>query len=118
MTPTKDGWYEISVADHKAHFWGQSDTLAVLSAKQNNSAAIALPGVETRVVDPDGAILGDGETGELQIRGPSLIAGYLAYSTSSAEIWTADGWYKTGTEVTVSDQSGGTVGYSIKGVNQ
>ncbi|MDP7425987.1 MAG: class I adenylate-forming enzyme family protein [Rhodospirillales bacterium] len=118
VTPTKDGWYEISVADHKAHFWGQSDTLAVLSAKQNNSAAIALPGVETRVVDPDGAILGDGETGELQIRGPSLIAGYLAYSTSSAEIWTADGWYKTGTEVTVSDQSGGTVGYSIKGVNQ
>ncbi len=103
VTQTDHGWLEISRADHKFLIWGQSDTLAVLIAGDDHTFT-ALPGVEARVADD--------EASELQIRGPSVIAGYLANSKANAAAWTADGWYKTGTEVTVSDQSGDTITYS------
>tara|TARA_B100000315_G_scaffold143977_1_gene132998 strand:- start:3888 stop:5273 length:1386 start_codon:yes stop_codon:yes gene_type:complete len=110
-TPTDEDWIEISGADHKVLLWGQSDTLAVLTTEQDHSSAAALPGVETRV-------LGDGEAGELQVRGPSVTAGLLANSKATAAAWTADGWYRTGTEVTIANQSGDKICYSIKGANQ
>ncbi|MBT7954847.1 MAG: AMP-binding protein [Rhodospirillaceae bacterium] len=106
VTLTNDGSLEISGADHKVHLWGQNDTLIVLSAEDGHTFA-PLPGVETRVAD--------GDTSELQIRGPSMMAGYLANSTANAAVWTADGWYKTGTEVTITSETADNVYYSIIG---
>jgi acyl-CoA synthetase (AMP-forming)/AMP-acid ligase II len=54
-----------------------------------------VPGLTPRVVDPD--TLEDvpvGTTGELWFRGPSLMEGY--YGRERAEIFTPDGWYRTG----------------------
>ena len=43
-----------------------------------DSAGLPPAGVELRVVDLDsGAVLGPGETGEIQARSPSVMAGYL-----------------------------------------
>jgi long-chain acyl-CoA synthetase len=60
-----------------------------------DSAGLPPDGVELRVADLDsGAVLGPGETGEIQARSPSVMAGYLPDEANANAF--ADGWYRTG----------------------
>jgi acyl-CoA synthetase (AMP-forming)/AMP-acid ligase II len=60
-----------------------------------DSAGRAVPGVTLRVVSlQTGAPVQPGETGEIQARSPSLMAGYLP-AGANAEAFD-DGWYRTG----------------------
>jgi long-chain acyl-CoA synthetase len=60
-----------------------------------DSAGLPPAGVELRVVDLDtGAVLPAGETGEIQVRSASVMAGYLP-DEANADAF-ADGWYRTG----------------------
>ena len=60
-----------------------------------DSAGLPAPGVELRVVDlDDGRVLPAGETGEIQARSPSLMAGYLPEEANADAF--VDGWYRTG----------------------
>ena len=55
----------------------------------------SVPGIEHRIVDPDtGAELPAGETGEIWIRGYSLMLGLLG--RNPAEVFEPGGWYRTG----------------------
>ncbi|GAA5146232.1 long-chain fatty acid--CoA ligase [Nocardioides marinquilinus] len=61
------------------------------------SAGRPIPEVEVRVVDP--ATLDDvptGEPGEIWLRGPQVFKGYLGKPEATAEVITADGWFRTG----------------------
>ena len=61
------------------------------------SAGQCIPEVEVKVVDP--GTLEDvpvGEHGELWFRTPQLMAGYLGKPEATAEVITADGWFRTG----------------------
>jgi fatty-acyl-CoA synthase len=52
---------------------------------------------EVRVRDPDsGEILGPGEPGELEIKGPSLMKEYYLNPEATAEEFTTDGFLRTG----------------------
>jgi acyl-CoA synthetase (AMP-forming)/AMP-acid ligase II len=51
-----------------------------------------LPDVEVRVAADDGAVLGPGEVGEIQVRTPRVMKGYAGASGSPL---TADGWLPT-----------------------
>jgi acyl-CoA synthetase (AMP-forming)/AMP-acid ligase II len=54
-----------------------------------------IAGVEHKVVDPgSGRVLGPGETGEICVRGYSLMQGLV--KRERAETFDADGWYHTG----------------------
>ncbi|MES9537101.1 AMP-binding protein [Actinomadura sp. NPDC000600] len=55
-----------------------------------------LPGVQIKIVDGDGAETAAGQTGELLVRAPSLMAGYHAMPDQTARSITADGWLRTG----------------------
>ncbi len=60
-----------------------------------DSAGLPPAGMELRVVDiDDGTVLGPGGVGEVQVRGPSVMAGYLPEEESAAAF--SDGWYRTG----------------------
>jgi acyl-CoA synthetase (AMP-forming)/AMP-acid ligase II len=60
-----------------------------------DSAGLAPPGVELRVVDIDtGAELDPGAVGEIQVRSRSCMAGYLPDSATAESV--VDGWYRTG----------------------
>ena len=45
-----------------------------------------MPGVQVRIADD----------GEILLRGPNMVSGYLNMPDQSAELWTEDGWMRTG----------------------
>jgi len=64
---------------------------------RNGSAGKLVPGMQARVVDiATGVDLGPGETGELWLRGPSRMAGYLDDPAATAATIDADGWVHSG----------------------
>jgi acyl-CoA synthetase (AMP-forming)/AMP-acid ligase II len=54
------------------------------------------PDHEVRIADAAGATAPVGEIGEIQIRGPGVMAGYWNRPRETAETITPDGWLKTG----------------------
>jgi acyl-CoA synthetase (AMP-forming)/AMP-acid ligase II len=52
--------------------------------------------MEIRVATPEGAPLATGDTGEIQVRGISVMSGYFNRAEATRETFTADGWLKTG----------------------
>jgi acyl-CoA synthetase (AMP-forming)/AMP-acid ligase II len=60
-----------------------------------DSAGLAVGDVELRVVDlTNGAVLPAGETGEIEVRSATAMAGYLPDEATAAAF--DDGWYRTG----------------------
>ena len=60
-----------------------------------------VPGVELRIVDDAGRPRPAGETGELWIRSPAVMEGYLEAQEETRAVL-ADGWFRTGDLATVS----------------
>jgi acyl-CoA synthetase (AMP-forming)/AMP-acid ligase II len=53
------------------------------------------PGVHVRVVSPDGALLGPGRAGELRVKGPQVMRGYVD-DALNAGAFDEDGYLRTG----------------------
>jgi acyl-CoA synthetase (AMP-forming)/AMP-acid ligase II len=67
-----------------------------------DSIGPVFPGVEWRVIDPDtGDDLGPGEPGELLVRTPGVMRGYLGDPGATAATIDVGGWVHTGDIVTV-----------------
>ncbi|MBM7116754.1 o-succinylbenzoate--CoA ligase [Archangium primigenium] len=59
------------------------------------TAGRALPGLEVRVVGPSGEPLAPGEEGELEVRGPTVMAGYWNRPEATREVLREEGWLRT-----------------------
>jgi acyl-CoA synthetase (AMP-forming)/AMP-acid ligase II len=59
------------------------------------SVGLPLPGVEVRIVGPDGVALPPGDIGEVTIGGSRLARSYLGDDQSSDDPW-VDGWLRSG----------------------
>jgi acyl-CoA synthetase (AMP-forming)/AMP-acid ligase II len=65
-----------------------------------------MPNTEGRIVDIEtGADLGPGQAGEVWVRGPQVMKGYLNNPEATARTVTADGWLRTG-DIGVVDDDG------------
>jgi len=79
-----------------------SAAIAVSSMREpernvHGQAGILVAGTEARVVDPESREdLGTSGTGEIWIRGPQLMSGYLNRPDATAATIDADGWLHTG----------------------
>lgn len=60
-----------------------------------SSAGRPVPGVEVRIVDDEGREVALGEAGEIILRGPNVMKGYLNKPEATAEA-IRDGWYHSG----------------------
>ena len=62
----------------------------------------ALPDVDVRVVNADGAAVPPGDTGDLQVRGPNVFKGYWQLPDKTRESFTEDGFFDTGDKANIS----------------
>jgi malonyl-CoA/methylmalonyl-CoA synthetase len=80
--------------------YGMTEALMITSnpwdARVPGSVGMALPQVELRVVDADGRALPPGETGALELRGPSVFAGYWGLPEKTREDLLPDGFFRSG----------------------
>ncbi len=68
-----------------------------LDAGERKIGSPGLPlGMEARVVAPDGAVLRDGEQGEIELRGDNVMQGYHKDPDATARVLRPDGWLATG----------------------
>jgi long-chain acyl-CoA synthetase len=63
--------------------------------RKPGTVGLPMPGQEIRIVGGDGAVLAAGLTGEVQIRGANVMAGYLG-KPEETRAALEDGWLKTG----------------------
>ncbi|TDW63228.1 acyl-CoA synthetase (AMP-forming)/AMP-acid ligase II [Novosphingobium sp. PhB55] len=63
------------------------------------------PGYDIRIADEDGRAVGDGEIGEMQVRGPAVATGL--HKIDRAEHYTPDGYLRTGDLCLVEDRADG-----------
>lgn len=92
--------------------YGSTESLITLSTSADGErrpgwVGLPLAGVQTRLVDDDGAeVAHDGETiGRLEVKSPTMFDGYLNRADATADAFTTDGWYRTG-DVAVIDADG------------
>ncbi|MFT4633397.1 MAG: acyl-CoA synthetase (AMP-forming)/AMP-acid ligase II [Candidatus Pseudothioglobus sp.] len=70
------------------------------------TSGVTVSNTESRIVDPDtGEDRPVGERGELWVRGPQIMTGYLNNPTATAETIDADGWLHTG-DIAIIDEHG------------
>jgi long-chain acyl-CoA synthetase len=91
--------------------YGLTETNGIITA---NSAAFflakpascgpAMPTFDCRLVDDDGNVLPEGSTGQLCVKGPSVIKGYINRPEATAES-IQQGWFNTG-DIARIDQDG------------
>ncbi len=91
--------------------YGLSETSPTVSCNPTDSReftgtiGLPLPSTEIRLLDDEGQDVPLGESGEIAIRGPQLMAGYWQRPQETAEVMTADGFFRTG-DIGVFDERG------------
>src|SRR6185369_17483654 len=71
--------------------------------RRGGTVGFPLPGVGLRIVGGDGAELPRGAVGAIEVRGPSIFAGYWRMPEKTREEFSADGWFRTGDVGVVDD---------------
>ena len=82
--------------------YGLSETSPTLTCNPTDSSAytgsigLPLPDTEVRLLDDAGAEVDAGLPGEIAVRGPQVMAGYWQRPDETAQVMTADGFFRTG----------------------
>jgi acyl-CoA synthetase (AMP-forming)/AMP-acid ligase II len=84
------GMTELSPVSHKSRLVRVEET-------PPGSIGALIPNTEARLVNPEtGEDVAEGEDGEIWIRGPQVMRGYLNNDEATAETLVGDGWIRTG----------------------
>lgn len=73
------------------------------AAKAWGTDGKAMPGVQLRIVDDEGRPVASGVEGNFELTGPTIFDGYLDRPDLTEEVFTEDGWYRTGDLATIDD---------------
>jgi long-chain acyl-CoA synthetase len=93
--------------------YGLSETSPVATANRvdikefTGTIGLPIPSTEVQILDDDGNPVPLGQTGEIAIRGPQVMAGYWNRADETAKSMTADGFFKTG-DIGIMDERGYT----------
>ena len=95
---TLEFFASIGIVIHEG--FGMTETTGMATAQPLGmprfaSVGRALPGVDIRIADD----------GEILLRGPNMVSGYLHMPEETAALWTDDGWMRTG-DLGALDQDG------------
>ncbi|EEN88037.1 (2,3-dihydroxybenzoyl)adenylate synthase [Rhodococcus erythropolis] len=90
----------FGMAEGLVNYTRLDDTQELIVSTQGRPIS---PDDEVRVVDDEGALVAPGTTGHLLTRGPYTIRGYYRADAHNAEVFDAEGFYRTGDLVSVTD---------------
>ena len=82
--------------------YGLSETSPVITVNRldiesfTGTIGYPVPSTDVSLRDPDGALVGSGEPGELCVRGPQVMRGYWNRPDETAAAMTSDGFFRTG----------------------
>lgn len=81
--------------------YGLTETSPILTINspktpKHGSVGQAVPGVTLKIVDEQGQDLKHGEEGEICAKGPNITRGYHGNHQATKDLFTQDGWLKTG----------------------
>jgi long-chain acyl-CoA synthetase len=85
-----------------AQGYGLTEASPVVSANRldidafNGSVGVPFPSTDVVILDEADRPLGAGEVGELCVKGPQVMLGYWQRPEETAQVFTADGWLRTG----------------------
>ncbi len=91
--------------------YGLSETSPVATANPSDATeftgtiGLPLPSTDIAILDESGRHLPVGEVGEIAIRGPQVMAGYWQRPDDTAQVMTADGFFRSG-DIGFMDASG------------
>ena len=71
----------------------------------SGSIGVPMPNTWMKLLDDDGNEVGPGQSGEIAIKGPQVMAGYWQRPDETAKVMTADGYFKSG-DIGVMDERG------------
>ncbi len=89
--------------------YGLSETSPVASfgrldmERKPGTIGTPIEGVEMRIVDAEGNVLGVGDVGEVQIKGPNVMKGYWNMPEATAKAIDPEGWFSSGDMATVDE---------------
>ncbi len=99
ISPELIKWY-LSLGIPMLEVWGMTETCGV-------STAMTATRIKPGSIGPAAhynQVRIDPATGEIQVKGPNVFAGYLNLPEKTAETFTEDGWLRTGDVGTVDDE--------------
>ena len=81
--------------------YGLTETAPIISVRPlacpvYRNVGTPLRGIQVRIVDDDGMILGKCKKGNLQIKGDNVMVGYYQRPDLTEKVMTVDGWFDTG----------------------
>ena len=93
--------FEERFGVHLYEGYGMTESSPVIACNrpsENRPGTVGRPviNLECRIVDDEGRDLPDGESGELWVRGPSVMKGYYNRPEETRQAITEDGWLRTG----------------------
>ena len=103
-----DNWQQVTGCA-LAEAYGLTETSPAVTVnpldleKFNGKIGLPIPNTEISLRDDDGRELGVGEAGELCVRGPQVMQGYLNNPEETANVLSEDGWLHTGDIATIDD---------------
>ena len=77
----------------------------VTATEYSGTIGVPIPGTYMKLLDDDGAEVPIGQTGEIAIKGPQVMAGYWQRPDETAKVMTPDGYFKSG-DIGIMDERG------------
>ncbi|MDT7516978.1 long-chain-fatty-acid--CoA ligase [Rhodoferax mekongensis] len=68
----------------------------ITSNEYTGTIGVPLPSTYMKLLDDDGVEVAEGQSGEIAIKGPQVMAGYWQRPDETAKVMTPDGYFKTG----------------------
>jgi long-chain acyl-CoA synthetase len=68
----------------------------ITSTEYTGTIGVPLPSTYMKLLDDEGVEVAEGQSGEIAIKGPQVMAGYWQRPDETAKVMTPDGYFKTG----------------------
>ncbi len=110
LRPTADKWRQVT-GNIISQGYGLSETSPVATANPvdmdnfTGTIGVPMPSTDIAILDDAGNEVALGERGEISVRGPQVMKGYWKREDATAEVMTADGFFRTG-DVGIMDDNG------------